>query len=209
MKRFSIALFLLVVMLPLSSALAHKPSDSYLKITTDGPYLTIQWDIALKDLDFQLGLDTNQNGEITWGEVKSRRSAIEAYALSHLDMTVADQPVVLRLSDLMIARHSDGAYAALMIETEVSSKLEAFNLDYRLFFDADPTHRGLVVFSNEVAASTYILSPTSPTAEIQVGETNVLRALWQFIVEGVDAHLDRIRSHPVLNFATAAGCFDS
>ena len=185
MNRFSIALFFLVAMLPLSTALAHKPSDSYLKISTDQPTLSIQWDIALKDLDFQIGLDTNQNGEITWGEVKSRRSAIEAYALSHLDMTVADQPVVLRLADLMIARHSDGAYAALMIETEVSSKLEAFNLDYRLFFDADPTHRGLVVFSNEAAASTYILSPSSPTAEIQVGETNVLRALWQFIVEGV------------------------
>ena len=145
----------------------------------------IQWDIALKDLDFQVGLDTNQNGEITWGEVKSRRSEIEAYALSHLEIAIADQPVGLSLSELMITKHSDGAYAALMIETDASSDLEAFNVSYSLFFDADPTHRGLVVFSNDVASSTFILSPASPMAEIEVGKTNMIGALLQFIWQGV------------------------
>jgi hypothetical protein len=28
-----------------------------------------QWDIALRDLDFAIGLDTDADGEITWGEV--------------------------------------------------------------------------------------------------------------------------------------------
>ena len=185
MKRFSIALFLLMAVLPLSSAWAHKPSDSYIKISTDQPTLSIQWDIALKDLDFQIGLDTNQNGEITWGEVKSRRSAIQAYALSHLNIAVDHHPYELRLSELMIAKHSDGAYAALMIETDASNEFDSLNLSYDLFFDADPTHRGLVLFSDEAASSTHVLSPTNPTVEIRVGEANVMRTLLQFIREGV------------------------
>ena len=185
MNRFSLALFFLVVMLPVSSALAHKPSDSYLRINTNQPTLTIEWDIALKDLDFQIGLDTNQNGEITWGEVKSRRSAIEAYAFSHLSLAVDNHPCKLTLSELKIVRHSDGAYAVLMIETDGSSELEVVNLGYRLFFDADPTHRGLVTFTDSDAISTHILSPANPTVEIRAGEASILRTFKQFVYEGV------------------------
>ena len=185
MKRFSIAIFFLVAILPLSSALAHKPSDSYLRINTAQSTLAIQWDIALKDLDFQIGLDTNQNGEITWGEVKSRRSEIEAYALSHLQIAVDHHPSELRVSELQIVKYSDGPYAALMIETDAPSDLASLNLSYSLFFDADPTHRGLVTFSNEDASSLHLLSPADPTVEIRAGETTVMRMLFQFVGSGV------------------------
>ena len=168
------------------SALAHKPSDSYIKIDAgDGP-LSIQWDIALKDLDFKIGLDTNQNGEITWGEVKSRRKEIEAYALSNLQIKVDGRPCTLTLDDLLIARHSDGAYAALMIQTDAKSDAQRFDIDYSLFFDVDPTHRGLVLFSNDVASSTYVLSPAEPAAQIQTSEASVLRTFVEFVRVGVE-----------------------
>ena len=185
MNRFSIGLLLVFVSLCASPALAHKPSDSYLKIRADEPTLSIQWDIALKDLDFEIGLDTNQNGEITWGEVKSRRSAIEAQALSHLNIIADHHECQLSLSELLIVHHSDGAYAALMIDTDGSSEAELLEVQYSLFFDVDPTHRGLVLFSNDVAASTHVLSPSESTATIRTKEANVMRTLLQFIREGV------------------------
>ena len=185
MKRFSIALFLLVAMLPFSSALAHKPSDSYLRINADQPTLSIQWDIALKDLDFQVGLDTNQNGEITWGEVKSRRAEIEAYALSHLSIAVDHHPCELTVSELKIREHSDGPYAALSIETNASSDLVSLKIDYSLFFDEDPTHRGLVFFNGESASSVHLLSPSNSFVEIKAGEASMGWMLLQFIVSGV------------------------
>ena len=185
MKRFSIALLLLLVLTPLGSAFAHKPSDSYLKIRASEPTLSIQWDIALKDLDFKIGLDTNQNGEITWGEVKSRRDAIEAYALSNLKITANGDPCQLRVNDLLIAEHSDGPYAALLIATDTSSEAEQLDIEYSLFFDVDPTHRGLVLFSNDVASSTHVLSPTDPIAEIKTSEANAFRTFVQFVREGV------------------------
>jgi len=45
---------------------AHKASDSYLVIDVQGAQVSGQWDIALRDIDFALGLDTDGNGEITW-----------------------------------------------------------------------------------------------------------------------------------------------
>jgi hypothetical protein len=63
---------------------AHKPSDAYLALSTDGAIVAGQWDIALRDLDFAVGLDAAGDGAITWGEVKARREDIIAYAMSRL-----------------------------------------------------------------------------------------------------------------------------
>ena len=59
-------------------AQAHKPSDSYLALSVQGDNMTGQWDVALRDLDFAIGLDADGDGEITWGEVKASHRAIAA-----------------------------------------------------------------------------------------------------------------------------------
>lgn len=69
-----------------AAAWAHKASDSYLVVNAEGAAVTVQWDIALRDIDFALGLDGDGNGEITWGELRARRSNLEAWALSNLNV---------------------------------------------------------------------------------------------------------------------------
>jgi hypothetical protein len=63
-------------------ALAHKPSDSYLSLTAEGSEVVGQWDIALRDLDYAVGLDANDDGAITWGELRDRERDVAAYALA-------------------------------------------------------------------------------------------------------------------------------
>ena len=82
--------FALVLLLSLSAGLAHahKPSDSYLALWVQGKRVTGQWDIALRDLDFAIGLDADGDGEITWKEVKAKQAEIDGYAMARL--SVAD-----------------------------------------------------------------------------------------------------------------------
>ena len=61
-------------------AYAHKPSDSYLAIRADGARIEGQWDIALRDLEYAIGLDSDGDGTITWGEVRAHHADIAAYA---------------------------------------------------------------------------------------------------------------------------------
>ena len=79
---------LLALLLLLAAALAHahKPSDSYLAVRVEGSNLSGQWDIALRDLDFAIGLDDSGDGDITWGEVKAHHADIAAYALARLKL---------------------------------------------------------------------------------------------------------------------------
>jgi hypothetical protein len=177
----------LIVMLCLlcARAPAHKPSDSYLRITGGAEHLTAEWDIALKDLEFLIGLDANQNGEITWGELKSQRQAIAAHALSRLRIAADGKTYNLQVADLLVTQHSDGAYAVLSLEMDCPGDAAVLDIHYNLLFDVDPTHRGLVLFTGRGVASTHVLSPSEPMLELRTGETALWASFADYVREGV------------------------
>jgi hypothetical protein len=68
-------------------AYAHKPSDSYLTLTAQGTEVLVRWDVALRDLDPELGLDVNDDGLLSWGEVRTRARDIAAFVLPQLSVS--------------------------------------------------------------------------------------------------------------------------
>ena len=76
-----------------TNALAHKPSDSYLtmSVPAGGSDVAVRWDIALRDLDYVLQLDRDNDGALTWGEVRARGDDITRYATSNLTLTSKDK----------------------------------------------------------------------------------------------------------------------
>lgn len=138
------ALLLLPLLLIAGAAQAHKPSDSYLTLrlapAADGPLAVDgRWDIALRDLDFAIGLDTNDDGQLTWDEVRSHHADIASYAMSHLGLAAGCR---LRVSGQQIDRHTDGAYSVLLLRGACQPGV-AFAIDYQLFAGLDAQHRGL------------------------------------------------------------------
>src|SRR5438046_8369016 len=125
-------------------AFAHKPSDAYLTLDRDGVALSGQWDIALRDLDNALSLDANGDGEITWGEVRAKHAEIARYALDRLRVTSGGEACPLVVTSHAIDAHTDGAYAVLKLAGRCAQSAPTLTIDYRLFFDIDPQHRGLL-----------------------------------------------------------------
>lgn len=178
-------IFVLIVWLLCTPAQAHKPSDSYLKITGGQEQLTVEWDIALKDLEFAVGLDSNQDGNITWGELKAKQSEITAHALSRLNITADGQPCDLEVTDLLVNQHSDGSYAVLVLQIGAPGEASEIEINYSLLFDVDPTHRGLVLYSNGPLTSTLVLSPTEPTQSVHANEAGLWQSFQDYVIEGV------------------------
>lgn len=185
MIRFHVLVLLALISFTCSSALAHKPSDSYLRVIGDSEFLTAEWDISLKDLEFLIGIDADQDGKITWGELKSHRDAIVAHALSRLEITADGHDCKLQLRELKVTEHSDGSYAVLELTTDAPGNAETLRIEYSLLFDADPTHRGLVLYSNATSASTHVISPSEPTLEINVSESSLFATFVTYVKEGV------------------------
>jgi hypothetical protein len=159
-RRLLFWLSLLAATLISASAFAHKPSDSYLTLSLGGGRVAARWDIALRDLDRALGLDLDGSGTITWGEVRARQSDIARYATGRLTLAADGAgPCAMRAPrPLRVTEHSDGAYAVLEFEAACRQAPRTLDVDYALFFEEDPLHRGIVRVDAGAATRTAIFS---------------------------------------------------
>ncbi|MEP6942173.1 MAG: HupE/UreJ family protein [Betaproteobacteria bacterium] len=184
MRRWLIAstLMLLAWALP---AIAHKPSDSYITLNVDGDTVAGQWDIALRDLDFALGLDANQDGDITWGEVKAKQADIDAYALSRLRLGPAGAPCPASATGHLIDNHSDGAYAVIRFSATCAAAPKSLAVGYRLFFDIDPQHRGLLRLEYQGDTRAGIFSADTPDQSFTLGALSKWQQFLDYGNEGI------------------------
>lgn len=143
MKTWFARFLALLALLPATGAFAHKPSDSYLTLDARDHGIQGHWDIALRDLDLVFDLDRNGDRRLDWGEVRSRFVDIDAYATSRLSLA-GDGACPLAIVDHRIDRHSDGGYLVLGLAARCPATIDALTVDYRLLFDIDAQHRGLL-----------------------------------------------------------------
>ena len=127
MWRYVLILLLSLWVVP---AYAHKPSDSYLMLSVQDEHLTGQWDIALRDLDYAIGLDADGNGEITWGEVKAKHKEIEAYALARLMIDADGARCAMSVTEHLIDNHSDGAYEVMRFAADCPAAPRVLTIRY-------------------------------------------------------------------------------
>jgi hypothetical protein len=183
MTRIYFLLFLSFICLP---AQAHKPSDSYLLINVEQRSTNGQWDIALRDLDYALGLDENGDAAITWGELQAQQNTIFAYALNHLQIQNADSDCPLKPARLMVNEHSDGRYAVIEFQAFCPTPIEQISVSYNLFFELDAQHRGLLTLSDANFHASGIFSPEHKTQQFNLASPGTAwTALFDFARDGV------------------------
>ena len=180
--RLILALTILLLSTP---AWAHKPSDSLLSLTVQDDRIEGRWDIALRDLDDAIGLDANGDGAITWGEVRSTHDEIAAYALSRLTITSGETHCPAYAPHQLIDNHTDGAYAVLLFTMICPTAIETLQADYRLLFDLDAQHEGLLRLTHRQETTTAIFSQESPTHQVTLSEISMWDQARQYAHEGI------------------------
>jgi hypothetical protein len=190
LRRFAAGLALLGGLLAGGGAQAHKPSDSYLTISVDGAQVSGRWDIALRDLDFAIGLDADGDGNITWGEVRAQHAAMAAYAAARLQLQADGVDCPVEVGAQLVDEHTDGAYTVMPLRfacatTAAAGAPGALTLRYTLFADIDPQHRGLLNLSAGGATRTAIFGPQEAQQSFTLAETSRWKQLLDYAREGV------------------------
>ena len=187
--RYFAAIFALIIGALPATALAHKESDAYLNLRTDASdhhRLHGQWDIALRDLDFAIGIDGNHDGAISWGEVQARRVAIEQYALARVDIKGDGLTCDLQPTGQKIDQHTDGAYDVIefdaICDKNIPSKLTVV---YRLLYDLDPYHRGIVTIHAGDKVAGAVLGPDLPVATLNLHAPERWSEFKSFLTDGI------------------------
>lgn len=186
MTRLAALLLAILLWLPAAPASAHKPSDAYLTLRLDGGSIDGQWDIALRDLEHAIGLDADGDGAITWRELAAREAAVAAYALSRLSITAERAPCPLSHAALLVDDHTDGAYAVLRFVAACPADASGIAVDYHLFADLDPLHRGLLRVDDAGVTRTAVLGPDAPSFAFARGTPpSLLGQSWAYVQDGI------------------------
>ncbi|MEO8280262.1 MAG: HupE/UreJ family protein [Ideonella sp.] len=177
------------MLLSMSNASAHKASDAYLKLapTADGR-TSLRVDVALRDLDAALDMDSDGNAALTWGEVKAAWPAIDDYVQRNVQLADCrfDRPPPA------LEKRADGVYAVLQYVGACPLSAGSV-IRYTLLADIDPTHRGLASIELPGAAPLLrVLDPQHPAgaASQAAGNPNGAGSAaspdnFQFLREGI------------------------
>ncbi len=172
-----------------TAAWAHKPSDSYLGISVQGQQISGRWDIALRDLDFAIGLDADGDGDITWGELRSRHADIAAHAAARIALRADGKGCTMAVGVQQVDTHTDGAYTVLPLTWDCEDAAvtpHVLELHYTLFADIDPQHRGLLKLTAQGTTRTAVLGPQAPLQRFDLqAEASGLQVLQDYGREGV------------------------
>ncbi|NVB85008.1 MAG: HupE/UreJ family protein [Kofleriaceae bacterium] len=161
------------------TAYAHKPSDAHLHLTIHDHEVNGELDIAVRDLDGALGgFDRDGNRDVTWAELEAGAPLIARYVSERLELrSHGPCPFTPHLAG--IVELVDGPYVVVAFEATCSTRVHALQIAYRLLFDFDAQHRGLVHVSGAAEHVTIIRDATP--IELR-GSDLSMRA---FIVDGI------------------------
>ena len=190
MRRFLTVALTLTTLLVATPSHAHKPSDSYLSFTVKDGAVTGQWDIALRDLEYALGLDADGDGQISWGEVRQKHDEIASYALARLEVKVNAAACELKPTAHLIDDHTDGAYEVLRFDVTcpalaAGTSPDVLDIRYNLFFDFDAQHKGLLRIESPAGTLSGVFAADSPAQRFELRHHTLLEQFTSFAREGV------------------------
>ena len=168
---------------------AHSSSNSYLTLYALKDQLTLRVDIHLRDIDLIFDLDTNRDGQVTWGEVQMRSSELSNWLDQGLQISASGINCSLSKVDLQVSQLADGNYLSAQWFPKCPSITDIantnFTLRYNLLFQQDSLHRGLLKIDLPNLQSSALLSPERPETQVSLVESGTLRVFGRYIIEGI------------------------
>ncbi len=145
---------------------AHSLSVAYLHVeqAPDGCNASITLDVALADLELEIGLDANADGAITWGELRGRSDEIARFVRDGVKVTSGGSACRARTGALAVREYADGMYAHQPLS--VACESDDISLAYGLLLDRDAQHRAMLVIGRDGATTTSVLDAGHRTAKL-------------------------------------------
>lgn len=180
--RFAAALLSLALA---ASASAHIASNGFLTANIEGREITGSVELALRDAELAVGLDTDGDGKITWGELRLGAPQLVRYLASHLSFAAQGGTCSLAFQSMQVNDRVDGNYAWLPFTALCPSAVHELQIRYTVLQDMDRSHRGLLTLTAGHVAQTGVLGGSASAETFSVFAPSRGRAFAEYFRAGV------------------------
>ena len=184
MRRFRVVLAGLLLAAA-THAQAHVASNGFLRIQLDGPRIAGSLELAVRDAEIAVGLDSNRDGKVTWGEIRAAQGALTLYLRQHLQVSVPQGSCVLNFGAVQINERVDGNYLWQPFTAVCPAVAHWVTIDYRLLDSEDPSHRGLLTLSAQGMTQTAVLGGPRGVQNFDLSHPSVWYAFVEYLQAGI------------------------
>ena len=167
------------------AAEGHQLSDSFLVMQVTNAQIIGHWDIAIKDLLHAKGIDPLDQ---KWRDLHSWDPESEmkgANVLSRLKIQINGAPAEIKPVDYSRELYNDGPYAAMYFEIALPPSPRLLEVIYGLFFEFDPSHRGLMRLQTGGNNISAVFRPAQATQQFDLRNLSPSQRFFDFIRLGV------------------------
>lgn len=187
MKGVRLALGLalaLALALATTAAQGHRASDGFLELAVEGGVVRGHYEIALRDAVLLADFDVDRDRTLTWGELSRGGAALRDALAPSLAIEADGRPCAARLGEVHVNARSDGPYAWYALEADCGRAPLRLHVSYRVLFDVDPSHRGLLTVRARAATHTAVFEPARDAVALDLAAPSALRQATAYFREG-------------------------
>ena len=186
MKRLLVSLLFGAALLGVApSALAHSTSTSYLLLDApqdDGP-VAVRWDLAIHDIVWNVLIDQDYDGIVTWQEVLDSRSRyIEPGVLGQISLERGGAACSLQVKDVALATVAEQNHLSVMFAA-ACPKAGLLKVGGNLFLTGDAAQRVLVSVQRGKQQLTGVIGAEAP-AWLEPERPSAWASFARFVGEG-------------------------
>jgi hypothetical protein len=169
-------------------------STGYLNLQADsaGEY-DLQGQLQLRwfDIDSQVKLDSNLDGQLQWQEVLNRQTQIMQFIQDNLSIQASQQNCALVMPDgLRSDNHFDEGYLSVAIFADCKNRsLDNLMVKYTGIFAQDPEHKLIINLTGSGAdnsgVASHVLSVDKQQVAVDISSSNWLSVLSSYVYQGI------------------------
>jgi hypothetical protein len=168
------------------TAFAHSQSYGYLNVSLGERSVDGTLEIAARDLDTLFDLDGNRDGQITWGEFRSREASIVAAVLQRISIGARSGSCSLSGRPVLVDSRGGESTIVIPFAGSCGSLAGPLDIGYRLLFDVDAQHRGLVGVATADGARNFVMTPAQSHVMLSLGAGGWAGLMLTYVRHGIE-----------------------
>ena len=168
-----------------ASAHSHIASSGFLVANVAGSNVTGSIELAVRDVELAVGVDTNRDDKITWRELRDGEPQLARYLAEHVSFAAQHDACKLSFQALQVNDRVDGSYAWLPFTAHCPAAVRDLTISYSLMAGIDPSHRGLLSLAAGNTVQTAVLGGATARSAFAVFAPSRWRAFVDYFHAGV------------------------